>query len=104
MAELNHISLHRIYRHSSVLEIEVAGFHVMSELLQLFVPAALKARKSHLDKTILRLIPGQFMKDMEGDSPYLRVMNVLDHISGMTDAYATEMFRKLKGIEISRLL
>lgn len=104
MHDLNEISLNEIYRHQAVLEIEVAGFHVMSELLQLFIPAVLKNKRNHLDKTILRLIPYQFQKDIDNDSPYLRVMNVLDHISGMTDAYATEMFRKLKGIEISSML
>ncbi len=104
MKDLNEISLNEIYRHQSVLEIEVAGFHVMSELLQLFIPAVLKNTRNHLDKTILRLIPYQFQKDVNSESPYLRVMNVLDHISGMTDAYATEMFRKLKGIEISRMI
>lgn len=104
MEALNEVSLHRIYRHSSVLEIEIAGFHVMSELLNIFIPAALKSKKSQLDKTIIRLIPAQFQSNINDEKPYLRVMNVLDHISGMTDAYATEMYRKLKGIEISRII
>ena len=100
LEEISTISYNRIYRHPSVLEIEIAGFHVMSELLEIFVTAVLKNSKSSLDKTVIALIPKQFQKDIYGNSHYLRVMNVIDHISGMTDAYATEMFRKLKGIEI----
>jgi dGTPase len=100
MDEVESISLEKIYRHQSVLEIEVAGFHVMSELLGIFLPAVLRNQKSSLDKTIIALIPKQFQKDIKSDRSYLRTMNVLDHISGMTDAYATELYRKLKGIEI----
>lgn len=100
MKEVGDISLERIYRHQSVLEIEVAGFHVMSELLGIFLPSVLRDRKSSLDKTIIALIPKQFQKDIQDERPYLRTMNVLDHISSMTDAYATELYRKLKGIDI----
>ena len=100
LEEISTISYNKIYRHPSVLEIEIAGFHVMSQLLEIFVTAVLKNSKSSLDKTVIALIPKQFQKDIYSDSQYLRVMNVIDHISGMTDAYATEMFRKLKGIEI----
>ncbi|GLR15939.1 dehydrogenase [Portibacter lacus] len=97
---LERISYEEIYRHPSVLEIEVAGFHVMSELLNIFLPAVLKSNRSSLDKTIIALIPKQFQNHINDQNLYLRTMNVLDHISGMTDAYAMEMYRKLKGIEI----
>lgn len=101
LKEISEISYQKIYRSRSVLEIEIAGFHVMSELLNIFISAALKQKKTSLDQTILDLIPKQFLGDIDSKSPYLRVMNVLDHISGMTDAYAIEMYRKLTGIEIS---
>ncbi len=97
---IEEVSYKEIYRHPSVLEIEIAGYHVMSELLDIFTSAVLKDRRSSLDRTILALLPKQFQMHIDSDSPYLRVMNVIDHISGMTDAYATEMYRKLKGIEI----
>ena len=35
-------------------------------------------------------------------SKYKKAMNALDFLSGMTDEYATEMYRKLKGIAIPR--
>ncbi|WP_235298303.1 dGTP triphosphohydrolase [Portibacter marinus] len=100
LKEVEKVSYEQIYRHESVLEIEVAGFHVMSELLSIYLPAVLRETKSHLDKTIVALIPGQYHLHLNSDDYYLRTMNVLDHISGMTDAYATELYRKLKGIEI----
>jgi len=103
MEELITLSVEKIYRHPHVLEIEVAGYNLMSELLQLYIPAALSKVKQPQHQTILRLIPRQFTGDLDGDSYYLRAMNVLDHITSMTDVYATEHFRRLKGIDISTL-
>ncbi len=103
MKEIIALSVERIYQHPHVLEIEIAGYNLMSELLQLYVPAALSKQKQPQHKTIMRLIPNQFTGDLQSDSSYLRVMNVLDHISSMTDIYATEHFRRLKGIDISSL-
>lgn len=97
---IEEISLNRIYRHHNILEIEIAGFNILSGLLELYIPAVLREFKSPIDKTILRLIPKQFDVDME-QSAYLRTMSVLDHISGMTDAYALEHYRKLKGIQMT---
>lgn len=96
------ISLERIYQHDTVIEIEIAGYNVMSELLGLFIPALLKDRPAHKDQKILRLFPYQFTEFELADSSYEKVMNALDYLSGMTDEYATEMYRKLKGIVIPR--
>ncbi|HZH01098.1 MAG TPA: deoxyguanosinetriphosphate triphosphohydrolase, partial [Flavisolibacter sp.] len=93
-------SVNRIYNHDTVLQIEIAGYNVMSELLQLFIPSLLKTKPSHKEIKILRLLPYQFTEFEETDSQYLKVLNALDHLSGMTDEYATEMYRRLKGIVI----
>jgi dGTPase len=94
------ISIEKIYNHDSVLEIEIAGYNVMSELLALFVPALLKQKTSHKDEKIRKLFPLQYREFEDASQPYDKVMNALDIISGMTDLYATELYRKLKGIDI----
>lgn len=95
------ISIEEIYNHYIVMQIEIAGYNVMSELLQLFVPALVKEAPSHKDKKILNLFPGQFAAFKEkGCSKYEKVMCALDFLSGMTDVYATEFYRRLKGIVI----
>lgn len=100
---IEEVSVQKIYNHPSVIEIEIAGYNVMSELLELFVPAVLKPEVSALDRSILSLIPRQFQNFGDKDiSPYTKVMSVLDHISAMTDTYATELYRKIKGIEIGK--
>ncbi len=99
IGKIEQMSLDEIYRHPKVLEIEIAGFNVMSGLLAMYVPAVLREFKNPIDKTLVRLIPNQF-KPSEEQSPYLKTMCVLDHISSMTDAYAVEHYRKLTGIQV----
>jgi len=99
---IQEISVEKIYQHDTVIEIEIAGYNVMSELLSLFIPALLKDNRAHKDQKILRLFPYQFTEFELADSKYEKVMNALDYLSGMTDEYATEMYRKLKGIVIPR--
>jgi len=50
----------------------------------------------------LHLIPYQFTEYEVHKSPYKKVMSVVDYISGMTDSYATEFYRKTTGIDISK--
>jgi dGTPase len=98
--EVMKISNEKIYNHDTVLEIEIAGYNVMSELLALFVPALLKQKPDHKDQKILKLLPLQFREFEETSSAYEKTLNAFDLISGMTDLYATELYRKLKGVEI----
>jgi len=100
LEEVIKISDERIYNHDTVLEVEIAGYNVMAELLQLFVPALLKQNADHKDKKILKLFPMQFREFEETNSAYEKILNAFDLISGMTDLYATEMYRKLKGVDI----
>ncbi|HYK55536.1 MAG TPA: dNTP triphosphohydrolase, partial [Flavisolibacter sp.] len=94
------ISIEKIYGHDTVIQVEIAGYNVMSELLQLFVPALLKGKTSHKEEKVLKLFPYQFTEFEETASKYEKVMNALDYLSGMTDEYATEIYRRLKGIAI----
>jgi dGTPase len=103
LKEVMKISNEKIYNHDTVLEIEIAGYNVMSELLSLFVPALLKQKPDHKDEKVLKLFPVQFREFEETNSPYEKVLNAFDLISGMTDLYATEMYRKLKGVDIPQL-
>jgi dGTPase len=98
--EVMKISNEKIYNHDTVLKIEIAGYNVMSELLSLFVPALLKQNPDHKDKKILKLFPLQYREFEQTILPYERILNAFDLISGMTDLYATELYKTLKGVEI----
>ncbi|HYG16413.1 MAG TPA: dNTP triphosphohydrolase, partial [Bacteroidia bacterium] len=94
---IQEISWKKIYNYSTVVEIEVAGYQIIGGLLEEFAPAILNST-SHYEKKLLALIPNQFHTD--NTDPYSRVQCVVDFISGMTDLYAIEMYRKIKGISI----
>ncbi len=102
LKELMKLSIERIYHHHSVVEIEITGYHVMSHLLRLFVPAVLRDTPQGTDRMALSLVPLQFREFEITEDPYLKVLSIVDFISGMTDAYATEFYRKTTGIDISK--
>lgn len=98
--EIGNFSIENIYNHHSVVEIENAGFNVMYELLTHFIWPILKSseHRSKSEEKAIKLIPNQFIYEHESD--YEKVLGVLDFVSGMTDNYASELYRKIKGIEI----
>ena len=72
----------------------------MYELLSHFIPPILKAEnnRTQSEKKALQLLPKTFNYD--GKPEYDRIFGVLDYISGMTDNYATDLYKRIKGIEI----
>ncbi|WP_185289959.1 deoxyguanosinetriphosphate triphosphohydrolase [Chryseobacterium lactis] len=100
LQDIESFSIEKIYNHKAVVEIENAGYNVMYELLDHFIPSILKTedeRKSY-DKKALKLLPRQFVYDHGTD--YQKVLGIIDFVSGMTDNYATDLYRKIKGIDI----
>lgn len=100
LQEIESFSIEKIYGHKAVIEIENAGYNVMNELLNHFIPPILKQqsdRRSY-DKMALKLLPSQF--HYEEGTEYQKVLGVIDFVSGMTDNFATDLYRKIKGIDI----
>lgn len=90
-------SVNKIYNYKSVIEKEIAGYQIIAGLLEEFIPAMLgTGRSKHYNDKLIKLIPIQFTPISE--DPYSKIMSVLDYISGMTDLYAVELYRKIKGI------
>lgn len=89
------------YKNRKVVEIENAGYNVMNELLKHFIFPTIKEeiQRSKADKKALELLPQEY-ESKDSDSDYYKVMKVLDYVTGMTDNYATELYRRIKGIEI----
>ncbi len=100
LEDVAHISVKKIYNHPSVIEVELAGYNVMEEILSVFVQAVISDKRNSLQKKCILLIPQQYNLVNDDVSPYEKTMSVLDFVSGMTDGYATELYRKMKGIDI----
>ena len=97
-----------IYTARPALEIETAGFEVLGALLGLFTDAVEAAagvegtRFTTRERMLMKLLPTQFLGHHgEPDpDPYVRLLQVADFVAGMTDSYAVDMFRKLKGFDL----
>ncbi|MGN0004131.1 MAG: deoxyguanosinetriphosphate triphosphohydrolase [Sphingobacterium composti] len=101
MKKIEKVSIARIYNAPTVVQIEIAGYKVMNALLEEFIPAYLKTNKTVFDKKLVAMIPEQFHTDKE--DTYSKIRAVLDFVSGMTDVYAVDLYRKIKGISIPSL-
>ena len=92
--ECTKVAYARIYRAKQVLDVEMAGYKVIYTLLELLIEAV-----THPDKAYSKLLIKRVSEQYEIDSPTLYgiVMAVLDYISGMTDVYALDLYRKIIG-------
>jgi dGTPase len=70
-------------------------------LLKEFVSAVLKPDTAK-SKKLLQLIPSQNGIKKGGDV-YLNILAVVDFITGMTDLFAIDLYRKITGIQIPQL-
>ncbi len=84
----------KIYCAPEVVDIELAGNRIITYLLDTLMDAVMNPDKNY-SRLLLNIIPGQY--DTSASTPYERIQSVLDHISGMTDVYALDLFRKLNG-------
>jgi dGTPase len=97
-----------IYNTARGVEIEAAGFAVLGGLLDDFV-ASLNDLAAHGKKAaarshkLLALVPAQCLARQRTAprDPYVRLLNMLDFISGMTDTYAVALYRKVRGISLT---
>lgn len=115
-----------VYDEEKLTRSELSGQTIISFLLDGFVKAALHDveeykkdkdkskdedvnsdwKPSQVDCKYFNLISKRYRDDYEktrtgdeGYDLYLRLLMVTDHISGMTDAYARDLFRELRGVE-----
>lgn len=97
MNNVKEISFAQIYAHRSVVEIEIAGYKIIGTLLEEFVGAIMQPNDLY-SKKILSILPEQYK--IESDSAYLKIQSVVDFVSGMTDIFALDLYRKIKGISL----
>jgi len=88
------LSVRKIYRSKDVVDIELAGYRIISQLIDLFTEAAMHPGKAY-SKLLLSRVSTQY--EVDAPEPYHRIMAVLDYISGMTDVFALDLYRKING-------
>lgn len=104
LGKIKKTSYSRIYNYESVVKIELAGFRIMSGLIEDFVSAALTDSndRSKQHTKIIELIPPSH-RFSEDQSAYEKVMTILDYVSGMTDIFALKLYRNIRGISMPHI-
>ncbi len=87
----------KIYRAKEVLDIELAGYHIFSHLIDSLTEAVMNQGHAY-SKLLLQRIPEQY--DTNAPTTYGKIQCVLDYISGMTDVYALDLYRKITGMSL----
>lgn len=99
-AECEKVSYARIYKCREVVDIEIAGYTVITTLTDLMIKAV---TQPHLQFSKLLISRVSTQYDVLAPTLYDRILAVLDYISGMTDVYALDLYRKIKGMSIPTL-
>ena len=102
-AAIQQRSIETIYATPRGVKIEAAGFEVLGGLLDVFV-SALNDIDTHPRRSgkLLQLVPAEYLGPgrRPDPEPYPRLMKLLDFVSGMTDTYALELYKNVRGITL----
>lgn len=84
----------RIYKSREVRDIELAGYQIIYTLLGLMTDAVLSPEKAFSE---LLLSQASEQYELRHSDLSVRLMAVLDYLSGMTDVFALDLYRKING-------
>lgn len=91
-------SKRKIYQSKPVLDIELSGFKIMATLMEVFMEAALDPNRFY-SRQLIQRVSEQY--DIKNENLEDRIMAVIDYISGMTDVFALDIYKKINGISLS---
>lgn len=83
-----------VFDSTEVLELEAAGYRAIQGLMDILVSAAMADTPTGFDRHVQKLCGLQLSDDM---TVYRRLLACTDIVSGMTDRYCIELYRKLSG-------
>jgi dGTPase len=99
---INKVSIEKIYKTHTVVEIEASGHEVLPGLLHEFVTAGMEignTAASKKNKNLALLFPEEIrLAIVDSQNSYAILREVIDFISGLTDRHALSLYRKIKGI------
>jgi len=91
------LAFRKIYRSSEVIDVEISGYQIITTLLEHLTEAVFSPEKKYSQQLLMR-IPAQY--EISLPTAYGKLQAILDFISGMTDVYALDLYRKITGINI----
>jgi dGTPase len=97
MDNCSQVAVNEVYRHPSVVKIEISGYNVLGFLLDEFYHAVMHPESDYAKK-MMSLFPLQF-RSQDGND-YKKARSVVDFIAGMTDVYAVDLYKQIRGLEL----
>lgn len=91
------LAANRIYRASDVVDVDLAGNQIITMLMEKLVDAVMHPELNY-SQLLLSQVPQQY--EVEAPTLFEKIQAVIDHISGMTDVYALDLYRKLNGMSL----
>ncbi len=113
LVEIRSMMKANVYSTQSIIQVEIAGFEVIAGLLNVFCESAEDIALNHkkkplgeaspLSRKIIQLMPDHFMNENKINKlrPYDRTMLIVDFVAGMTDSFAINLYKRVKGISIN---
>jgi dGTPase len=100
-AQINDIiklSIEKIYKSREVVEKELVGYSIIATLLAVFISATNAKFENNLtnyDKLVLNLLPESLQQPK--DTLYLRILTMCGYVASLTDGFALQLYKKIKG-------
>ena len=99
-AQINDIiklSVEKIYNSREVVEKELAGYAIITKLLDVFLTAInnkFEGSLTNYDELIIFLLPENLK--VPSTSQYIRILNICGYVASLTDGFALQLYEKLK--------
>lgn len=87
----------QIYTAPEVVDVELAGHRIFSELIDRVMHSLMYPDEAY-SRTLLSLISSQYNRHEQ--TIYGKLQCTLDYISGMTDLYALDLYRRITGMNL----
>ena len=94
------IQSNNIYESKEVIEKEIAGYNLISVLLESYISAAnnmYAGNANSYDKLILNLLPGTI--DINKEDLYTRILEICHYIASFSDSQALLVYKKITANE-----
>lgn len=101
ISDIISLSVEKVYRSSEVLEKEIAGYKIISDILEVYTGALVRkqdGKASNYDKLMLQTLPEQYR--VEHSSIYNILLNCCCFVASLSDSAAVHIHRKITGMEI----
>ncbi len=95
------LSVNKIYRSQDVLEKEIAGYKIISDLLDVYTTALIRThtgKASNYDKLVINMLPGFYQQTDK--AIYEILLNTCCYVASLSDSAAVHMHNKIMGKQL----